>query len=217
MTDTLRLESEKQRHERIRLEITRWSNPILNSVRNLEGQLRNILLKSGYVALAQDYNQTTNWSASYDYFISSLCFLFGQYFAWIGMLEEELSFELFQTQGDKDRFFEAVRMVRKALASFPPSFDCTGPDTQVFAMQQQAIGELFIIRDSGTWRCMNYPEFLTEMQNEQFSLHFQPLKALLDGVSPQDDCRWKRLHTTLEALVELENVCRQILRLPQSD
>ncbi len=84
LIDIQKLESEKQKQERIRNEIIRWSNPVLSSVQSLQSQLRNILEHGGYLAMGRDYKEQTNpnWSISYDYFMSSLPFLFGQYFAW---------------------------------------------------------------------------------------------------------------------------------------
>jgi hypothetical protein len=47
----------------------------------------------------------------------STLFLFAEYFAWIRLLQERLSFELFESQETKDRFFAAIWGVTKALAS----------------------------------------------------------------------------------------------------
>jgi hypothetical protein len=134
IVDTVRAEIEKQRHlaviqverekkERIRQEVIRWANPILGAVKQLEGRLKNILEEDGYLALSKSYEQFVNpsWSISYEYFINSTLFLFGQYFAWVQMLQEELSFELFQTQQDKDDFLVAIAEVAKSLARFPPN------------------------------------------------------------------------------------------------
>jgi hypothetical protein len=213
--DTQKLEGESQKRERIRQEVIRWANPILASVRDLQSQLRNIIEHHGYLAMGQDYKELVNpnWSISYAYFMDSLPFLFGQYFAWVRMFQEELNFELFQTQDEKDRFFLAIGKVSSALASFPPRYDCEGKDTQVFALQQRAIGDLLIIRDSEHRRCMSYAEFLERMSDQQFRHHFHPLITLLDGIRPEDDCRWKRLQATKEALAEVEELCRDLLEV----
>jgi hypothetical protein len=79
--------------------------------------------------------------------MNSTLYLFGQYFCWIRMLEEELNFELFESQVEKDEFFFAVREVSKALSDFPPSYSCSGKDFQVFRLQQRVIGELCVVSD----------------------------------------------------------------------
>ena len=213
--DTQKLEGGKQKQERIRHEIIRWSNPVLFSVQSLQSQLKNILEKDGYLAMGKDFKRRVNpnWSISYDYFMNSLPFLFGQYFAWIQMLQDELNFELFETQSEKDLFFRAIRNVSRSLSSFPPHYDCKGKDTQVFSLQQRAMGELLIIREGERKRCMSYPEFLERMNSKDFQQHFQPLTILLDGIHPDDDCRWKRLEATAIALKDLEKVCKNLLNI----
>jgi hypothetical protein len=75
----------------------------------------------------------------------STVFLFSQYFCWIRLLEEKLSFELFERQTDKDTFFNKVEEVARTLASFPLR-ELNGipgrGDLQVFRLQQRAIGEI---------------------------------------------------------------------------
>ena len=217
LLDTQKLEGEKQKQERIRHEIIRWSNPILSSVQSLQSQLSNVLEKSGYLAMGKDYKKqiNPNWSISYEYFMNSLPFLFGQYFAWIRMLQDELSFELFETQNEKDTFFQAIHNVSRSLSSFPLSsnYECKGKDTQVFSLQQRAMGELLIIREGERKRCMSYPEFLERINSKEFQHHFQPLMILLDRIRPDDDCRWKRLEATAAALRDLEKVCKELLNV----
>lgn len=219
LLETMKMEIEKQKKERIRQEVVRWSNPIKASLIQLISQLNNILYDRGYIAMKHNYREddNPNWSISYDYFMNSLSFLFGQYFAWIQMFQEELNFELFQTQDEKDRFSIAIHKVRSALSKFPPNYDCEGKDLQVFALQQRAIGELLIIRDSEGRRCMSYPEFLANMKNQQFKDHLQPILKFLDGVNPKDSCRWKRLEATKDALMELEIVCNDLLEIPSKN
>ncbi|MCP4373195.1 MAG: hypothetical protein GY797_34585 [Deltaproteobacteria bacterium] len=217
MIESIELEEESEKQERIRQEVIRWANPILAAVKDLEGRLRNILDLAGYLALSENYENQVNsdWSISYDYFMNSTLYLFGLYFAWTRMLQEELNFELFESQRDKDRFFQAIAKVAKSLGSFPPKYSCSGKDTQVFRLQQQAIGELFIVDGHKHRRCLNYPEFLQKLNDNQFSQHLRPLRALLEDVSPESDCRWKRLEVTKQALADLEAHCKDLLVLSE--
>ena len=65
LIDIQKLKSEKQKQERIRNEIIRWSNPVLSSVQSLQSQLRN-LEHDGYLAMGKDYKKqiNPNWSIS---------------------------------------------------------------------------------------------------------------------------------------------------------
>jgi hypothetical protein len=130
------------------------------------------------------------------------------------MWREILSFELFRNQREKDEFFAAIDAVSSALRAYPPrKYSCKGPDVQVFSMQQQAIGEVMMHSTKGRPGCMSYHEFLTklELYEPQFVKRLAPLRTLLDGVTPQDDCRWKRLQATHTALRSLKTYCHQLI------
>jgi hypothetical protein len=107
------------RLDRVRQEVLRWSNPVLGSVQELQGRLKNVLDDDGYLALAPDSKLNPDWSIDHQYFLSSTVFLFAQYFCWVHLLEERLNFELFEQQAEKDDFFREVKDVERTLASFP--------------------------------------------------------------------------------------------------
>jgi hypothetical protein len=217
--EVLRLEEERDRERRVRQEILRWANPILGAVGDLRARLANILEDGAYVALDPrwDPKSNTSWSISYDYFMCSSLYLFANFFARTRMLEETLSFEMFTSQAEKDRLFGALRGVSKALGSYPPGYNCSGPDIQVFRLQQRALGELIIGREDNKDRCWTYPEFVAGLKTAEVADHFASLRQLLERVGPDDDCRWKRLIETNHALYELDAVCRDLLDLPRVD
>lgn len=210
------LEVQLKKEERIRQEVIRWSNPILASVKELKGRINNII-DEGYLALNKEYKDQVNpnWSISYDYFMNSTLYLFGQYFCWIRMLEEELNFELFESQTEKDDFFRVMKKVSNSLSTFPPRYSCIGKDMQIFRLQQRVIGELCVIVDANDRRrVISYADFLRKMEggDDSFKLHFYPLRNFLEDISPKSDCRWKRLLATQQALNELESQCIEILK-----
>lgn len=203
--------SDAAREERVRHETLRWANPILNSVRGLQGRLDNILRRAGYVALTSGGRGMTGWSVTYEYFMSSTLYLFASYFGYIELLRGSLSHELFATQEDKEKLFDAIGGVSDALRAYPPQHD-TGPtDTQVFALQQQALGELMIDRSAIPLRCLSYPQFLRHLNEPAFDIHVQPVRALLEAVSPNDGPRWARIGRTKSALDALATACEQLL------
>jgi hypothetical protein len=212
------LENRIKKQERIRQEIIRWSNPILASVQELKGRLNNIV-DEGYLVLSKDYERQINssWSISYDYFMNSTLYLFGQYFCWTRMLEEELNFELFESQIEKDNFFFAMRKVSKSLSTFPPSYSCSGRDVQIFRLQQRVIGELLVTVDSKDRRVViSYADFLKRLEDnsdDSFKQHFFPLQNLLEDINPESGCRWKRLLSARQALKELELQCTDLLKV----
>jgi hypothetical protein len=224
----LELEQQRDRESRIRQEILRWANPILAAVEDLSQRLKNILQRAGYPALDPKWNPKSipNWAISHDYFMNSSLYLFAIYFAQTRQLRRELSFEFFSTQQEKDRLFDAIDKVATSLSSYPyqPIMGCSGRDAQVFRLQQRSLGELLIRPGtgvdnySGHSAIVTYPEFLQCMkEGGDFATHFDPLKKLLEGVRPGDNCRWMRLEQTYQALQELDAVCRELLDLRRVD
>lgn len=206
------METEKQKEERIRIEITRWANPILGAVQELEARLNNILEYGGHPALSENYNEDDNprWSISYNYFMHSSLYIFAQYFCWIRILQESLNFELFQTQHEKREFFDAVRAVSKALGDYPPNY---GPgDRQLFRLQQRAIGEQMIVQNGTDRLCISYPEFIKKLDEDQsFRMHIDPLRSLLEDLNPSATGRWRRLKIAQKELGKLNTACNDLL------
>lgn len=221
-TETRHADAARVQSERIRSEILRWANPILGAVTDLKSRLKNVLKDTAYPALQTNPPKPIppNWSITYEYFMPSTLYLFCQYFYWVRRLQEELSFELFETQADKDKFLVELRKVGGALSEWPvklplspPPPPCAGKDVQVFALQQRLLGEALTVRAEGG-RCLGYDEFLEAWEDIPLSDHLAPLRALIDELIPADSCRWQRLERVFAALDSLEKHCESILKQP---
>jgi hypothetical protein len=158
------------RKDRIREQLNQWANPILGSVRGLEARLDNILSDEGYLALSKETQSKVKkeWSITYDYFVPTTIYLFSQYFCWIRLFEENLSFELFAAHPEKDSFVEKVREVERTLSEYPMKelSDLTGEgDRQVFRLQQRAMGETLASQETLGPRCMRVSDFLANGKN----------------------------------------------------
>jgi hypothetical protein len=217
--DTRSSEATQARAAWIRGEIHRWANPILGAVRDLESRLRNILKRGAYPALQRNpvapHSIPQNWSISYDYFMPSTLFLFAQYFYWVRRLQEELGFELFESQADKDAFVGELWKVSDALGRWPLLQDqpCTARDAQVFNLQQRGIGEAVRVRGDVS-RCMGFDEFMDAWEDPPLSDQLAPLRLLLEDLVADGSCRWKRMEGVLAAVQGLEEHCRKLLQLP---
>jgi hypothetical protein len=210
-----RLDVTTKSDERIRAEIIAWANPIRDAAESLQHRLGNVLARQGYQALAKGYAHA-DWSISYEYFMTSTLYLFARYFSWIHMLRQELSFELFRSQADRVLFFQRVDAVADALGSYDdgkPPYVGTGHDTQVFRLQQQAIGEYMTLRSRRRRSCRSYAWFSGKTSDPDLRRLLEPVSLLLDGVKPGDK-RWQRLEATHHALIELVGECNRVLRLP---
>ena len=202
--------------DRIRNEVARWSNPIPRAVTDLKNRLTNILLDQGYLALSPNVRQRVNpqWSIQYDYFFPSTIYLFSRYYCWTGLLEEKLSFELFDNQDDKEAFFARIWAVNLNLSRFPldqlqdiKSDD----DLQIFNLQQRNMGET--LRTGDEPRCMTYSEFLEKWREPNFRKPFEPLTTFIEGIEPRRERPWKRLKLMMGSLSELEKDSKKLLGL----
>jgi hypothetical protein len=207
------LDTTTARAERIRQEVVRWANPILESVIVLQERLDNILNKAGYLALSPDCRASGHWSIRYDYFFPSTVYIFSRYFCWVRLLEERMSFELFEEHFQKDRFFEKIRSVRHKLSKYPlDELDDAHSqnDRQIFSLEQQALGEVMIVSDNNELRCMRYNEFLDKWSDETIKKRFSSIAEFIDRLEP-DNGRWKRLELMRDALKQLHEECRRLL------
>jgi hypothetical protein len=204
---------------RIRDEVLRWTNPVLDAVDGLESRLGNILHDDLDLALHKHRAARPvdpDWAVSYDYVLPTTLYLFANYFAWIRLMQEKLSFELFESKQVEKRFFEAMWGVSKTLGDWWPGIiGGAGRDTQVFALQQRAIGEALIRRDTEDPRPMTIPEFLSAYNNKKepsFNATLEPLRELVDGLE-RGTKRWARLSLTLNELWAFQKECRALLEL----
>ncbi len=199
------------RDDRLRAEVVVWANPVLSSVKSLENRLKNILHDQGFTSLDSAHPQPNpNWSATYDYFMGSTLYVFGEYFCWTHLLEQELSFELLTNRDAEQRFFAALLKVSQALGDYPPEYAGTGNDRQVLRLEQRAMGELLVAKSGERRACVGYVRF--ERRRAKYGATFEPLRRLLDNVKPGER-RYARLDAVLTALSALRTECERVLRV----
>ena len=213
------VDARKAEQQRIREEVLRWANPVLGAVDGLESRLGNILHDDLDLALRKHRDARPvdpDWAVSYDYVLPTTLFLFANYFAWIRLMQEKLSFELFESKQVEERFFGAMWRVSKTLGDWRRGeIGGAGRDTQVFALQQRAIGEALIQRDTEDPRPMTIPEFLSAYNNKKeptFNATLEPLRELVDGLE-RGTKRWARLSLTLTELQAFGEESRALLEL----
>ena len=211
------LASRTAKADRVREEVVRWANPILSAIGDLQGRLDNILNHEGYLMLSADAKPMPGWSAQYHYFLPSTIYYFCQYFCWIRLLEERLSFEMFERHDEKDRLFDCVRRVGSALSRFPldilPNMLGEADDRQVFALEQRTLGEIMTIKVDGERCCLSYSEFVDKWHDVQFKNKLIPMIDFLEALAPSQARRWHRLGLLSVNLNSLREECLVLLNL----
>jgi hypothetical protein len=114
----------------------------------------------------------------------------------------------------KDAFFGAMRGVSQKLGDYPPLFEGSGNDVQVFRLQQLAIGELVAVRKERKRSCMGYGTFVTKLAETRYQTTLMPLQRLIDAIKPGER-RWHRLEAVRSASLELETRCESLLNVPK--
>jgi hypothetical protein len=151
---------------------------------------------------------------TYEYFFPSSIYLFCQYFCWIRLFDEKLSFELFRKHQEMNSFRERIRNVERMLGSFPleelEKVSGAG-DRQVFRLQQRAMGEALASPEAADPRCMRLSDFMEKWQDADFRKRFDPLSNFLEKLEKKDKLRWRRLELMKDALHTLRQECIALL------
>lgn len=197
------------KEERMRAERYAWQNSVYESVRSLSRRLGNILTDDGHVALAPGAVLDPQWSMTHEYFLESTMFLFAQYFCCVQLIRDDLSFELFASIEERDRFFSAFDRVSNALGTFPRSDATTDAvDRQVFRLEQREIGETLIVSDKRRGRrCMRFATFRDSFSAGQLDDVLLPLRRFLVGLEKEKDIRFRRLEDVKAGLEQVEQAC----------
>jgi hypothetical protein len=211
-------ESENQRTERLRNQIQRWALPIQGSIEDLIHRLHSIVKGDGYVMLSTSNVRVDGWSADYQYFITSTIYYFAQYFCWTRLIQQQLGRELFDSNQEMTTFLSHIDDVSQTISSFPfakrNGDDLGDSDSQVFPLQQRAIGELLIQRNTTGEQVMSYREFLDKWVDPaeiQFKVHIGPLVSFLNDLKPTKDPRWIRLLDMNDRLKTFSEACEAVL------
>jgi hypothetical protein len=205
------------KRQRLANEVIAWSVPILDGIDDLYWQLGNIVHGDFYQALDPSGNENlpSDWSITYDYGMNSTLYMFAKYFCWMGLLEDRLNFDFFDSAEERDAFFDQMWKPRTTLAQWPlrkmDLSDCSGPDRQIFAIEQRGIGAAMCVTENGERGCLSYAAFLEKKDDPPLQNLLKPLRSFLEALTP-DSCRGKRLLLMHEELAEAREQWKKKLR-----
>jgi hypothetical protein len=214
----------ESKRARIASEVVTWSNPVLEAVDNLDGCLKNILENDAFCLLSKIpiCQLNRNWSITHETFMPNALYQFSRYFCRVGLLNEALSYELFESKQDRDQFFSKIWAVSRALSGFPhrelPEL-CSQQtqdepvDAQMMGSEQASLGGAIRVSSDGKVRCLPYAEFLQKLDEDDPVLCKQiaPLRRFLEGINPNSVCRWHRLRLMRQGLIELKEHWESLL------
>lgn len=190
-----KLKQQYDKYDRQRVELKKWTNPILASINGLAGRLNHIDTQKGYKSLGSRHPQ-------YEYYYPSTLYYFTQYLCWIQILKEEINYEIFSEKEKEQAFFTAIRNMNLILRN-------TNSPAPIFSLQQRHIAEIMMVESNGRRTCMSYNDFTNKLQDDKkFKDILKPLIDLVETMKGPD----KYTAKILEAAVKLQNQCQSILR-----
>jgi len=163
--------------------IRKYTTPLIRSAEALERRI-NIMIR----------NESKRWFDTDDYFRLSTLYIFGEYFAWIRILERTFGFVPYESRKRGREFNFRLNGPFRALTSHA-YFHGIDPDiidaNSVPRLMLTAIGEGMT---SGDGTPMTFTEFLGNYADDaRLRRWFADLETFLSGVHKNNAIRWDRL------------------------
>jgi hypothetical protein len=167
--------------------LSTFTAPLMRSADTLERQINNVVR-----------NAEKNWYCTSEYYQLSTLFTFGEYLAWVKLIERKFGFVVLEYSRAGRRVDQRLNGFFGAMSSFryfrrwadPAAVERSAVPRRMFT----AMGEVMLApMDGGEPTVMEFSDFCVRYVNdEQFQRWFGALDAFLRAVA-DDDYRWDRL------------------------
>lgn len=193
--------SNKRSHEQTKAEqaaqlLSRYREPLLLAANSLQSRMFNVV-RDDYlpVYLRGDREQQ-------DYARRFTVYTLAEYLCWVEIIRRELRFLDLGAEAENREFTRLLLTVTNNLSTKD------SPEThfRLFRGQQRALGELMMVRITGTseHECMTYPEFCRRLDERGFFFEwFERLLSDVDVIADASIDRNERLVRTQWALIDL--------------
>jgi hypothetical protein len=142
----LSLEAEAQAEEVLK----RYREPLAAAAFDLQSRLYNILALEFFDNFGEPHKRAEEA-------VRTTLFRIAQYFGWTEILRRDIQFLSFPEAQATQRVTELQRKIAKGFLT-----DDYGEELMIWGDEQRAIGELMIVEEHGTVRCMGYARFRKE-------------------------------------------------------
>jgi phosphate/sulfate permease len=169
--------------------VKHYTAPLIRTGSSLERRVNNIIR-----------NIDKGWLKSSEYYELSTLFIFGEFFAWVYILEQRVNYLQFSSSRKTKIFENRLNGIFRAMTSLSSYFRQL-PDTEeklksnVPRLVFRAIGEKMTKKEDGQLYPISYSEFTESFKKEpdKYSSIVE-LKKFLHEVDPkQDTIKWDRL------------------------
>jgi hypothetical protein len=166
--------------------LSNFTTPLLRSAETLERQVNNVVR-----------NAEKDWYGTSDYYRLSTLYTFGEYLAWVKLIERRFGFVFVEYSRAGRQLDARLNGFFGAMSSFRYFRWCDDDAIERSAVPRRmftAMGEVMLVPDGdGHAGVMEFSDFCVRYVNdEQFQRWFHDLDSFLRSV-PEDAFRWDRL------------------------
>ena len=184
---------------------TRFREPLLNAIFNLETRIYNIIELNFF----DEFLGADAEPADREYAELNTLYVFAQYFCWIDILRRESQF--IDPRNDQ-RTAEIVHRIEAVRDTFTDSRRIAERSFRLFRGEQRALGEVMLVAvpDAPTgaprWECMGYASFVAALDTPALERWFGRLRADIAVLSADVRGHDTRLRLIQRSLIELIDV-----------
>lgn len=184
---------------------TRFTEPLLQAISNLETRIYNIVELDFF----DRFHHADSSSEDREYAVLNTLYVAAQYFCWIEILRRDSQF-VDPRQDDRNvRVSHGLEAVRDA---FTDSHGIDEPCFRLFRGEQRAMGEVMLVPvvdpppGVPRWECLGYAPFVAMLDEPGMARWFRRLRAdigLLVADSSGHDARLRIIHQRLMDVVDV--------------
>lgn len=184
---------------------TRFREPLLSAIFNLETRIYNII----ELGFFDQFLGGDAEPADREYAESNTLYVFAQYFCWIEILRRESQF--IDPRNDQ-RTADIVHGIEAVRDTFTDSRTISERCFRLFRGEQRALGEVMLVAVPDTptgaprWECMGYASFVEALETPALERWFGRLRADIAMLTADVTGRDARLRLIQRSLIELIDV-----------
>lgn len=184
---------------------TRFREPLLNAIFNLETRIYNIIKLGFFCRFLGDGAE----QADREYAVLHTLYVFAQYFCWVEILRRDSQFI---DPRDDQRTAEVVHGIEAIRDTFTDSRTITERCFRLFRGEQRALGEVMLIpvldppTGAPRWECMGYAPFVQALETPGLERWFRRLRADITTLTTDVAGHDARLRLLQRRLIELIDI-----------
>jgi hypothetical protein len=184
---------------------TRFREPLLDAVFNLETRIYNIV-ELDFFGRFLGVDST---DSEKEYAVLNTMHVFAQYFCWVEILRRDSQF----IDPRKEKINRAMAAGIEAVRhDFADSIDIQEKCFRLFRGEQRALGEVMLVldevskSDTPKWECLGYATFVHSVEDQHMARWFRCMREYIGEISENPGNRDGRLRLIQRRLVDIIDI-----------